>query len=351
MLLLLPCVSGAETDNLEKYMGLYQVVDSECEATEGVYNPCPEIIFFEIVKGIFSGVGPDEAAFVIWKVYDDDPEASYEAGLVKQHKSLTRQGNKLWLVGSEHADHQEYLLFKEGKIAGYRFFMKKANAAGEIIKRDFNYQLAPVTRKEIKKFRLSYPDAIPSLEADQDKYQNSCDAIYKKATIKEKLSSTFFTSKEASLKWHIIKSEEGQFEDTLGGQVSEEDKIPVLHTADCVSTHQGEHKMNFCDASLNSDVLRLEIYGGMPAYSGSLLVEVKEGGWFSCFFHAAYPKAGGDLNWKIVSKKLILTTLDFKKGQQVYGFVSVGFEERVFNGNKETVVQHRIEGFIKPVIK
>ena len=62
----------------------------------------------------------------------------------------------------------------------------------------------------------------------------------------------------------------------------------------------------------------MEIYGGMPAFNSSLLVEVKQDGGFTCFFHAAYPVLVQNLNWKILSKKLVLTTLDFKNGVAIF---------------------------------
>lgn len=190
--LMLPCIAKAWTDNLENYLGLYKVVATRCEVTKGVYNPCPEIRFFEIVKGIFAGIGPDEAAFVIWKIHEDDPEATYEAGLVKQHKSLNRQEDKLWLFDSKNSDSQEYLVITDGKISGYRFFMTRKNAAGDVFIRDFNYKLVPITRKEITNFRLLYPEATPdsSQETDDVTFRMTADADA--AAKKDKLVTGWF---------------------------------------------------------------------------------------------------------------------------------------------------------------
>lgn len=157
--LMLHIPSPANAYDLEKHLGLYKVVETECELTKGLYNPCPEIKFFELVKGIFSGIEPHEVAFVIWKAGDDDPEAAYEAHLVRHHQNLLMEKNRVWLTGSNDTDHQEYFILKDGKIIEYRFRLTTTNKAGEIFKRDFKYRLVPFSRSDLKKFELSYPDA------------------------------------------------------------------------------------------------------------------------------------------------------------------------------------------------
>lgn len=351
ILMLQPWPHVANAYNLEKHLGLYEVVKTQCELTKGLFNPCPGIKYMELVKGRFYGVEPDEVAFVIWKVDENDPIAAYEAELVMHHKNLPLEDNKIWLAGTKDSSHQRYFTLKGENIIQYRFLLTQTNKAGDVFKRDFNYHLTPVSRADINKVRLSYPDAFPAHEEDQETYLNSSDSIYKKAVIDENLSSDFFNSKKASLKWHVIKDEHGRFEDTLDGHVSKEDKIPLEHTSNCISTHQGRHEMHFCDASLRSGVLRLEIHGGLPAYNSSLLIEVKKGGWFSCFFKAGYPAPSSSLKWKILSKELQLKTLEFKSGESIFGRLEVEFEETaVFKGEK-TVKKYKIKGFIKPVIE
>jgi hypothetical protein len=151
--------SSADAYDLEKHLGLYKVVETKCELTKGLYNPCPEIKFFELVKGIFSGIEPDEVAFVIWKAGDGDLEAAYEAHPVRHHNNLVMEKDRVWLTGSKDTGHQAYFILKEGEIIEYRFRLTTTNNAGEIFKRDFKYQLVPVSRSKIKKFDLSYPDA------------------------------------------------------------------------------------------------------------------------------------------------------------------------------------------------
>ncbi len=107
-------------------------------------------------------------------------------------------------------------------------------------------------------------------------YKNTTDNLKAKVEFDNKLHSDFFDLYEASYPWHISKNEDGTFENMMGGEISEEDKIPIEYTSNCFSTHQGKHIMNFCDATYKSGVLQLEIHGGMPAYYSSLMITVKD---------------------------------------------------------------------------
>lgn len=122
---------------------------------------------------------------------------------------------------------------------------------------------------------------------DKDPYKDSNDSIDKRILIDSNLDSSFFKSTEASYKWYILKTDDGTFENTMGEPLTNEDKTPIEHTSNCISTHQGEHAMNFCDASLTSDILRLNIHGGLPAYISTLLVEINKNLEFACFLKQA----------------------------------------------------------------
>ncbi len=183
LILMLHIPASADAYDLEKHLGLYQVIESECELTKGLYNPCPETKFIELVKGTFSGIEPHEMAFVIWKASDDDSKAVYEAHLIRHHKNRLMEKERVWLTGPEDTGHQAYFVLKEGEIIEYRYKVTTTHHAGEIFKRDFKYRLVPVLRSKIKKFDLSYPDAIPSLEKDPDAYIHPADTIYEKAAV------------------------------------------------------------------------------------------------------------------------------------------------------------------------
>jgi hypothetical protein len=359
-LLLTVTKSSVQAYDLEKHMGLYQVVEAKCEATKGSFNICPEIKFIELVKGKFYDIGPDDLAFVLWRIETDDTKALYEASLVKNHKNLVLRDNKVWFVTHDNKNEQsqEYFELKDGEIGGYHFLFTRKNKAGQSFFRNFYYRLEATTRNEIATYKLLYPDnsdptvkAMPSLDTDRYTYKNSKDSITKRVVIDKNLDSKFFNTHTASYKWFVVKNDDGTFENTIGNTLTDEDKRPVEHTANCVSTHQGEHVMNFCDATLRSDVLRLKIHGGLPAYSSSLLVEINKNSEFSCFFQAVYPAPVTDLRWNVLSKKMKLKALDFKKGKPLYAWLSVDFEEISTYKGEKTVRSYKIEGFIKPMVK
>ena len=164
-----------------------------------------------------------------------------------------------------------------------------------------------------------------------------------------KLHSEFFDSHETSYPWYIFKNDDGTFETALDREITKEDKIPIEHTSNCVSTHQGKHIMSFCDATYESGVLKLEIYGGMPAYFSSLMITVK-GSEFLCHFKGAYPAPVRNCKWDIISKELTLKNNDIKKGKRIYGWVSVEFEETSTYQGETTTSRHKIEGYLKPIV-
>lgn len=181
-------------------------------------------------------------------------------------------------------------------------------------------------------------------------YRNTIDKLKSKITFDDKLHSKFFDSSESSYPWHISKKEDGTFESALGEEITNEEKIPIEHTSNCISTHQGKHIMNFCSAAHNSGTLELEIYGGLPAYSSSLMIAVKDLEFF-CYFRAAYPAPVSNCKWNILSKKLIFKSKDVSKGKRIYAWVSVEFEETSTYQGETTTNQYKIEGYLKPVVK
>jgi hypothetical protein len=181
-------------------------------------------------------------------------------------------------------------------------------------------------------------------------YNNTTDNVKAHLSFNSKMDSKFFRSYQASYPWYVIRNADGTFENTLGDEVTEEDKIPLEHTAYCVSTHQGKHVMDFCDATYDTGVLKFEIHGGLPAYASSLMVMVK-GSEFFCRFRASYPAPVSNCKWNILSKKLIFRDKDIKKGRRLYAWLSVAFEETSTYQGKTARAKHKIEGYIKPIVK
>ncbi len=190
----------------------------------------------------------------------------------------------------------------------------------------------------------------PTFGRDFQTYTHSTDTLESRIKVDDSLHSPFFTTSETSYPWHIIRHDDGSFEDTLDGTVSRRDMIPLEHTAQCISTHQGNHQMDFCHARLSGNTLKLEIYGGLPAFASSLMIEIN-GSQFKCFFRAAYPVQTPGLRWNILSKELVVKTLDFKKGSRMPAKINVTFEEITPRNGKELKEQYEIVGYIKPVIQ
>ncbi len=180
-------------------------------------------------------------------------------------------------------------------------------------------------------------------------YKNTTDEIKAKITFDTKLHSDFFESHEASYPWYIIKNDDGTFESALDREITTEDKMPIEHTSNCVSTHQGKHIMTFCDARYEAGILQLEIYGGMPAYSSSLLITIKDSE-FLCHFKAAYPAPVSNCKWTILSKKLTLKNHAITSGKRINAWVSVEFKETATYRGETTTHNYKIEGYLKPLV-
>lgn len=179
-------------------------------------------------------------------------------------------------------------------------------------------------------------------------YRHTTDAIPGKVIVDPGLASGFFNTYTASYPWYITRTGNGKFESALDRPITREDLIALEHTSNCMTTHQGKHIMDYCDADYSSGVLVLEIHGGMPAYTGSLLISVKNSA-FTCSFKSAYPARGINcLAWTIVSKKLTLKNASIIKGKRVYAWISVVFDE--VSGSASSTHRYTIEGYIKPVV-
>ncbi len=158
VIILLPsCISSRY--NLENNIGLYEVIETECNLTEGLFNPCHDIRFIEIVKGQFSVIKPDQLALVFWRSASDDPELLYVAGEIRNHRQKLQEGNKIWLMNKyiDNENGKEFFILGSGKITDYIFQLQQKDKTGEVTFRNFHYKLSPISRSEIKGFRLNYP--------------------------------------------------------------------------------------------------------------------------------------------------------------------------------------------------
>jgi hypothetical protein len=196
---------------------------------------------------------------------------------------------------------------------------------------------------------LSCP--LLSVGQNRNEYSNCKDIVIGDIIVDNDLHSAFFNISESSYPWYIIPNDDGTFENVLGKEITKEDTIPIEHTSNCISTHQGVHEMLLCDAVLRSHGhLQLVIHGGFPAYASSLMIQI-EHSTFKCFFHAVYPAPVSDLKWIILSKEMKVKSNDFQKGERIYAWISVEFEETGTYRGKTTNDKYKIQGFLKPIIK
>jgi len=141
------------TDNIESYIGLYEIINSECDIAQEDFDPCKDTLFFEILKGQFIGVKDNELAYVFWSgVPKIDSELQYTSHLLRNHESSKISGNKFWL--SNDSESQEYLIFSDGMLIGYHVVY---NAGDKAKHRVIHYKLKPVRRGNLPLVRLNYP--------------------------------------------------------------------------------------------------------------------------------------------------------------------------------------------------
>jgi hypothetical protein len=196
-------------------------------------------------------------------------------------------------------------------------------------------------------------DPIMPTKSDDTASELDCvDQILSKIIVDPKLDSDFFKAKDASYPFYIVEHEDGHLENTFGDKVTKEDAKKIEHTAKCISSHQGEHLMSFCEAQLLDGGLSLHVCGGLPAYFSSLTLRTDKDKNITCVFTVDYPTQlpGEKLSWKITKKTFKTTNDNFKSGERLYGWLSVEFEEKCVIDGKTTIKSHKIEGFIKPII-
>lgn len=139
--------------NIENYIGLYEIVDKECEVAQSDLKPCQYDLFFELLKGQFAGVEDSELAIVFWSGDPKiDSELQYTSHLIRNHKLQRISGNKFWLSNDDES--QEYLIFSSGKLIEYHALYNSSDSAK---RRTIHYKLKHVRRGNFPSVRLNYP--------------------------------------------------------------------------------------------------------------------------------------------------------------------------------------------------
>ena len=195
-------------------------------------------------------------------------------------------------------------------------------------------------------------DAQTQLRAEVKQESACVDPLEGRVAVDADLHSEFFETSTSQYPWHIVVHPDGHLEDVIDGKIDAGDRVKVEHTAQCVSTHQGEHEMKFCDADLmKGGRLRLDLYGGLPAYGSSLEIFVDADGNVECSFSAAVKALWGEVKWRITKKEVRFLEEEVAAGKRLHGWISVEFEEiETLADGAERRQGHKIEGFIKPVV-
>jgi len=171
--------------------------------------------------------------------------------------------------------------------------------------------------------------------------QKKCeDKLEGRATLDPKLDTPFFKTTKSSYSW-------------LNDMQAVKNPHKIEHTANCISTHQGKHAMEFCQAVLDGDTLILSLGGGFPAYASSLdiVVPQKAEDEFHCYFGAVYPSEEPNLVWRITKKTLKVRSLPAVAGKRFYAWLSVELEEgTMVDGAVAKWWPYKIEGYVKPVV-
>ena len=193
------------------------------------------------------------------------------------------------------------------------------------------------------------PASFAQEPAPSSGYSACKDPIPASAAVLPRLNSPFFRSSKSSYPWWIVVHESGRLEDTLDDVIDAEDRRRIEHTANCVSTHQGEHAMDFCDAVLEKDGAVLEFSSGMPAYASWLRVTIDSKLNYTCSFQAVYPAPTNRLTWEIKKKELRLKSRELRPGSRIFGWLSVTFDE--IDSAANFTKSYKIEGYFKPVLQ
>ncbi|MFN3985610.1 MAG: hypothetical protein ACK4KV_08970 [Rhodocyclaceae bacterium] len=141
------------TIDVERHIGLYEVVRSACDMAEGDLDFCKRVLFFEIVKGQFVGIDDDQIAYVFWSGDPEiDPELQYTSHLIRDDVSIRIDDHRLVL--SEDSEAKEYLVFIDGALSEYHSEYKTGDRTNS---RTIRYTLRPVRRGNLPLVRMNYP--------------------------------------------------------------------------------------------------------------------------------------------------------------------------------------------------
>jgi biopolymer transport protein ExbD len=175
------------------------------------------------------------------------------------------------------------------------------------------------------------------------------DKLVATAEIVRDLNDKFFETVSTGRQPWILEDADGNLEDTMDGNIEANDLVLIEQTANCVSSHQGEHTMDHCDAVKAGDGVEMELSGGAPAFMSSLSVTVDAKRQFVCRFKAVYLSPDSAVHWKVTKKAMKLKAAPGEPGRRLRGWISVEFDE--IDDATGEAKSYKIEGYFKPVIQ
>jgi len=191
---------------------------------------------------------------------------------------------------------------------------------------------------------------IPTIIFSQPAFQQPKQML-SKVKYDTNIKDTFFEKQYFSYEWFMIQEDDGTFSsaiyDSLGNEII--DTTKNIHTANCITQHQGEHTIRYCNAFYKGDTLMLFINDFTASTYDNLLVKVFNGK-FSCQYWTAYPsmQRSQKLTWVTTSQRLTLNSEKYKVDDEVKGkiYVMIKEEQLTHEGLKETT-KIMIEGVVK----
>jgi hypothetical protein len=144
--------ASSNTENLRP--GLYKVTNRICQNPRKLTDDCLDTQYIELVKGIFSGVSPEQTAFVVWLASKPEAEDyTYSARrlrgrFVKPDEYIIYEtpNSKAWVMVSSAGVIREFL---------HVYF--DSDARKKVLKRT-QLTLTPVSRDDHINRLLVYPE-------------------------------------------------------------------------------------------------------------------------------------------------------------------------------------------------
>lgn len=145
--------SDVKSIDINNYIGLYQVMETDCHASESSFDSCGNTLFFEILKGQFVGINNSELAYVFWSGNPEiDSELQYTSHILSSQNTQKVSSNVFWL--SENKETKEYLIFYNDELKKVHLEYTTSTKSRD---RVIEYTLKAVRRGSLPFVRMNYP--------------------------------------------------------------------------------------------------------------------------------------------------------------------------------------------------